>query len=122
MDIYERTKYEAQLDVRYGRCWNALNERLFGRIDLFFGAVTLIGGSAIVFTVTADHKTAAAVVGRVVAVSAIVERLVDATEKRLEHKAMKKLFADLDGRSVGMSLDEIDVELRKLQAETISIF
>ncbi|MEA3128668.1 MAG: hypothetical protein QOF46_463 [Paraburkholderia sp.] len=120
MDIYERTKYEAQLDVRYGRCWNALNERLFGRIDLFFGALTW--GSAIVFTVTADHKTAAAVVGRVVAVSAIVERLVDATEKRLEHKAMKKLFADLDGRSVGMSLDEVDVELRKVQAETISIF
>jgi hypothetical protein len=117
MEHYERSKYEAQLDVRYGQCWNRLNERLFGRIDLLFGAITLFGGSAIAVTVTADHKAAAAWVGGIVAVSAIVERLVGATEKRLEHREMKKRFADLDARSGALSQEEIDAELRLLQAD-----
>lgn len=117
MEHYERSKYEAQLDVRYGQCWNHLNERLFGRLDLLFGAITLFGGSAIAVTVTADHKMAVAVLGGVVAVSAIVERLVGATEKRLDHREMKKRFADLDARSGAMSLEDIDAELRRLQAD-----
>ncbi|WP_225031777.1 hypothetical protein [Paraburkholderia sp. XV] len=114
---YERTKYEAKLDVSYGQCWNALNERFFGRIDWIFGAITLLGGSAIVYTVTADHKVAAAWVAGVVAAGAILERTIGATEKKLEHRAMKARFADLKARSDSMSLDELDAELVRLQAE-----
>ena len=117
MSIRERTKSEAQLDIRYARCWNAMNESLFGRIDWIFGAVTLFGGSAIAFTVTADNKHAVIALGAIVAVSAILERMVGAKEKQLEHRAAKKRFAELDGRSGTMTLEEIDRELRPLQAD-----
>ncbi|GAB2912886.1 hypothetical protein GCM10027093_59000 [Paraburkholderia jirisanensis] len=114
---YERSKYEAQLDVRYGTCWNALNERFFARLDWLFGAITLLGGSAIVYTTTADHKVAAAWIGGLVAASAILERLAGATEKKLEHRAMKKRFAELDARSQSLSLDQLESELKRLQAD-----
>ena len=114
---YERTKYEAVLDVSYGICWNSLNERLFGRIDWVFGAITLFGGSTIIFTVTADHKLAAAWVSGVVAISAILERSIGATEKRLEHKAMKRRLCELQAKCSSLSLEEIDRDLSLLRAD-----
>lgn len=117
MSVNGRTKYQAQLDARYARCFQELHERLFGRLDFLFGAITLLGGSAIVYTVTAEHKTLATVLGSMVAASAIIERLVGATERRIQHREMKRRFADLDARADQLTLEQFDGELKRLQCE-----
>jgi hypothetical protein len=115
MDQEGRTMYQAQLDARYGRCFQELNERFYQHVDFIFGAITLLGGSAIVATVTADHKVLAAISTAVVAISAIVERLVGAVERRVQHREMKRRFAELDASASSLSLADFDAKLKSLQ-------
>lgn len=113
----ERSKYEILLDVRYGARFGELNERFYRRLDLLFGFIGLFGGSGAVVGAIGSYPVIAAICGALVAALAIVERLVRPVEKAIEHCAFKKRFADLDARALKMPVDDVEAELRRLQAD-----
>lgn len=120
-DYYERTKYEAQLDIKYARCFHSLNERFYCRLDFIFGLITLIGGSAIAASTLGQYEIIYGWLGGMVAISTLVEFLVKAPEKKCAHRDMRAKFADLDARSGSMSLEQIDAELLQLQDNSSGI-
>lgn len=115
--MLERSKYEVLMDVRYGARFGELNERFYRRLDVLFGFVGLFGGSGAVVGAVGSYTAVAAVSGALVAAFAIIERLVRPVEKAIEHSAFKKRFADLDARALKMQVDDIEAELRRLQAD-----
>lgn len=114
--IYPRSAYEAALDVRYGCVLNRLNERLYNRIDALFGGVGLIGGSAAFAGVISANATLAAVAGLVLAALSIIERLVGPSRKAEIHRQASVMFAELDARLGGLTLEQTDAELIRLRA------
>ena len=113
----ERSKYEAVLDVRYGFRFGEMNERFYRRLDLLFGFIGLFGGSAAVVGAIATYPILSLSSGAMVAAFAVIERLVRPVEKAIDHANYKKRFADLDARASKLSLDDLDSELRRLQAD-----
>lgn len=114
---YERSLYEATLDVRYGVRFNELNQRFYQRLDLSFGFVGLFGGSFAFVGVITEHPVIAATAAALVAACAVLERLIRPVERALDHAAFRRRYADLDARTSGLDLSELDAELRRLQGE-----
>jgi hypothetical protein len=119
---YERTHYEATLDVRYGVQFANLSARLYRRIDLMFGAVCLASGTAAFAGAMADRPMVSAVAGATIAAAAILERLIRPVEKAVACEALARRFGDLDAQAGTQSLDALDASLRKLQADPTPCF
>lgn len=115
-----RTHYEAVLDVRYGMRYNDLCERFYNRVDFLIGVVTLAGGSGAVVSAVNKDPAWAVVSGIVLAVLAIFGRLLGATRKAEQHGQAKKAYAALDARSHALAVEQVDAELRPLQASSPS--
>lgn len=113
---YSRSTYEAILDVRYGQRFNEINEIFYRRLDLLFGFVGLAGGTAAFTGALTAAPVVAGVAGVAIAASAIIERLVRPVEQAVAFAEFRRRFAELDARAAGMTLADIDAELRRLQA------
>lgn len=114
--VYARTHYEALMDIKYACVFNRLNESLYDRLDFVFGFVGLAGGSAVFASAIANKPELAALSGLVLALLSIVERLVGAARKSEQHKQAVHVFADLEARAHGLSLEQLDGELTKARA------
>ena len=116
--IYERTIYEARLDIAYGQRFHELNERFFRHVDFAFGFVGLFGGAA-VFSATIGQWPAIAVISSaLVAAGAIIERLIRPVDAAAMHRQWREKFADLLMRvdsGEATQLAQIDSGLRLLQ-------
>jgi hypothetical protein len=115
-----RTHYEAVLDVRFGVHFNGMCERYYNSLDSLIGTVSLIGGSAAAVSFVNKSADIAATAGLVLAVIAIVERLLNAARKAEQHGAAKRAYGDLDAKAGKLSLAQVDAELRSLQASAPS--
>lgn len=113
---YERSAYEAVMDIKYGCVLNRLNQRLYDRLDVVLGFVGLAGGSSAIAAGYAGNTVAAAWVGGGLAALAIIERLLGAARKAEVHRQAQEAYADLLSRSGGQGLAELDRELVALQA------
>jgi len=111
-----RTHYEAVLDARYGVRFNELNERYYNRLDLMLGLITLAGGSAAVVSWANQSPGLAAAAGVVLAFVSLFGQLLCAPRKAEQHAAGRRAYADLDARAPGLTLEQVDAELRALQA------
>lgn len=119
---YERTHYEATLDVRYGVQYAALSARLYRRIDLLFGLISLASGTGAFAGGLSEIPMLSAIAGAVIAVVAILERLIRPTEKAIACDMLAARFAELDADASALTLEAIDRRLRKLQADPTSCF
>ncbi len=115
---YERTAYEAKLDVAYGVCFNEINARFYRHLDLIFGFIGLFGGTAVFTAAIGDWQGVSLVAGALVAASAIFERLIRPVEQALRHDEMTRRFVELrvliEGQP-GMSIEAINSGLYALQ-------
>lgn len=115
---YDRTKYEASLDVQYACVLNRLNEKLYNRLDAALGLVGLAGGSSAVAAGYGGHAELTVVIGAVLATLSIVERVIGASRKAEVHRQAQASFAELAARAPSMSLQDIDADLARLRAAT----
>lgn len=116
MTSHDRTLYEAALDARFGSRFCDLNARLYRRIDTLFGFISLFGATTIFAGVIAFYPALSLPAAVIVAVSSVLERLIAPALEAHEFEAQRRRYADLDGRSAGMSLAEFDADLRQIQA------
>ena len=119
---YERTHYEASLDVRFGARFATLSARLYRRIDLFFGFIGLASGSSALAGGLGNIPTLSVLAGAVIALAAIAERLVRPVEKAIACEALAMRFGELDAESGNLDLATLDSKLRILQADQTPCF
>src|SRR5204862_2065210 len=91
-----RTHYEAVLDVRYGSRYSDLCARFYEHLDMLFGFVTLVGGTAAFTAFFQKDSALMAIAGFSLGAIAIIERLVCAPRKAERHCQAKDKFAALD--------------------------
>jgi hypothetical protein len=114
----ERTKYEAELDVKYGWRYNEMNARFQRRLDFIFGFIGLFGGSGAFIAAIGEYKTLGIVAGAMVAAVAVIERLTHPVEYSIAHDTLKEKYAELLVRLPEMPLADIEKELKQLQAKS----
>ncbi|WP_186078702.1 hypothetical protein [Burkholderia gladioli] len=112
-----RTKYTAQLDIRYGVCVNELNERLLRRVGIFLNVVSAFSTTAIFISLKNQYPVLGLVAGSILTLMGFINSASSFADKRAGHHQQKKAFAKLNSESEAMSLDAIDARLRLLQAE-----
>lgn len=115
-----RTHYEAVLDVRYGMRFNVLCERAYRRVDMLLTAVTVIGGSAAAVAWVNRSPEWAAASGLVLAVLSVLQVVAAPGRAAVEHRMAALEYARLDARAQGLALEQLDAELRLLQAQSPS--
>jgi hypothetical protein len=115
-----RTHYEAVLDVRYGMRYNDLCERFYNRLDFWISVLTVAGGSAAVLSAVIKDPEVAAYSGAVLAVIGIIGRQLGASRKAEQHGQAKKAYAALDAKSHALTVEQLDAELKPLQASAPS--
>ena len=118
---YERTPYEARLDVAYSARYHGMNERFYRHLDVAFGFVGLFGGTAAFTAAIGQWQTVGVVAGAGVAAGAILERLLRPVEKSAEHRLWREKATDLLARidaGEAPTLEAIDPALRQLQGRS----
>ena len=121
--IYERSIYEARLDIAYGVRFQELNEILYRRIDTLFGFIGLFGGSAALSAALGQWQAGGIAAGGLVAVSAICERLIRPAERVAVHQQWRKKFNELQvsvESTAVTQLEAVDAGLRLLQGQAPS--
>ncbi len=115
-----RTYYEAVLDVRYGMRFNDLCERAYNRADMLLNVVLLVGGGTAAVAVFNSSDKATLASGVLLSLVSAVSLLLGASRKAEQHAQAKRAYAALDARAPGLSLRELDAELRLLQGSSPS--
>jgi len=113
---FERTHYEALMDVRYGRTFSEMNERFFNRIDMLFGAVQLFMGSAAAASLFGASESSLKWAGALLAIVAVLERLIGPGRKAESFAHARAAWGDLDARGGALTLEHLDPEIRTLQS------
>jgi hypothetical protein len=113
----ERTKYEAEMEVKFGCRFNEMNARFHRHLDFIFGFVGLFGGSGALIAALGQYKILGIITGAIVAAVAVIERLAHPVEYAIAHDTLKEKYTDLLVRVPDMPLAEIEKELKTLQAK-----
>jgi len=100
--------------------YNDLCERFYNRVDFFVGVFTVAGGSAAVVGLVNKDPDWAAYSAAVLAVVGIIGRQLGASRKAEQHLQAKKAYAALDAKSPALAVEQVDAELRPLQASAPS--
>lgn len=112
-----RNHAEACIDVMYGVCLNDMNERFYRRLDGLFSLTTLIGGSGAFAAFLGGKSPAiAGIIGLFIAVMAYLDREIRPAQKSERCARYRLKYGRLAARMNEMSVNQIDSELRILQA------
>lgn len=109
---YERTVYEAKLDVSYNVLLQQMQEVLFARINRLIAIFSLIAGSAAFAGVLAKLPGLVSVAGVLVAVGTILGATNDLAGRAERHRIQRRRYAELAAADP-VEIAEID---RKLAA------
>lgn len=115
MASYERTKYEAILDVDYAIELHFRHTQFFKHLSGFFTLLTLLGGSTIAITASKLDPTIPAVIGGIVVVISLLEVTIKPTAQAAQHADTKRRWANLRAESEDMELQEIDKNISRLR-------
>lgn len=106
---YERTVYEAQLDIDYEARLQQLHARLYGRLHNATLLIIFIATSTAFASVLDSAGTATAIwSGLVITVVGYADVLLDFAGRRAQHEIQRGRYLELRARSIGMALEEID--------------
>lgn len=113
----ERTHYEATLDVRFAIEWNALNARLFRRVDALLKGLSLLLGSAAFGAWMAAAPQWSGLAGLLVALVTILDVVLAPGKKACAHDEARRQFNALAVRAPGLPLADLDAALETLRVE-----
>lgn len=116
--MYDRTHYEAVLDVRYGRRLNYLHAKLYKNINTLFSFVNLLCGTAAFGAYTTNNTNIILDIGLVMAASSILSIIANPAIKAAEFSEKSRYYAKLNADAPALSLTELEQQLATLQGDT----
>lgn len=120
---YERSHYEAGLDIDYAIELHGRHIKLYRHMRWLFSLVFLVSGTA-VFAGTlasAENANLSKWTGGIIVLIAIVDHLTAPADKIARHIELKRLWCELRAAKAGLSIDELDERMSKLNAEDVHI-
>ncbi|WP_314408881.1 hypothetical protein [Pseudomonas kuykendallii] len=118
---YERTKYEALLDVDYAIELHNRHIKLYRHLRWLFSLVFLATGTAVFAGALADFKNAAKWIGGATVFAAILDHLMAPADKIAQHADLKRQWCNLRADWENFSLVEIDQCMSRLSAADVHI-
>lgn len=116
---YDRTPYEAGLDIDYAIELHARHIKLYKHLRWLCSLVFLVSGMAVFSKVGATEH--ANWIGAVVALVAILDHLIAPSSKVAQHADLKRRWCDLRSDKDKLKLDAIDKRISVLTGEDIHI-
>jgi hypothetical protein len=117
MQDYERTTYEALLDIRYNARLHLRSCRYYANLRWGAAIISLIGGSgALISAIQASHLALFAC-GMLVAIASAADIVGGWAEKGARHQVWRKAHLRLAERAPALSVEEIDAALLRLESE-----
>lgn len=113
---YERSLYEATLDLDYAIRVSQLHARLFTRLKRTITAITLLAGSAAFVALFGASRTFAGLGGLVVAVLSTIDLVWDFGAIAAAHQRDKEALLKLRSRLPALSLEMLDSKFDLLRA------
>jgi|GEM_PF-4663502 len=114
MQHYDRTSYEAILDVRYNIRLHQLSCRYYARLRWIAAVASLVAGSGALVGALQRMPFTLTACGIVVAVASAADIVGGWAEKGAKHQMWRVAFSDLLVRAPKMALDEIEESLARL--------
>lgn len=118
---YERTQYEAELDIDYAIELHAAHIKLYRHLKWLFSLIFLASGSAVFANAVGGNPELAKVLGAAIAVLSIVDHLAGLAEKAAHHVELKRRWCELKAEMGKLRLTEIDRRISGLRAEDVHI-
>lgn len=118
---YDRTKYEAILDIDYAIELHQRHIRLYRHLRWLFNFVFLASGTAIFAGTLAVEPAMARWTGGVLALLVILDHLLDPAGKAFQHQNLMTAWCKLHQRAERIELVEIDRRISKLRSKDIHI-
>jgi hypothetical protein len=112
-----RTHYEAVLDIGYAIQWNALNERLFRRLDAAIKIIMLFFSTTAVGGYLASSPRIAAFSALLLAFLTIFDVVISPGRKVCEFNEAQRRFTELEGKAPQLKLPDLEREIRTLRAQ-----
>lgn len=113
---YERTLYEAQLDIDYSIELHSRHVQFFKHLDGLFTFLTLLGSSSIIFTLAKTYSIAASGAAGLIVLITLLDITIKPAKQAAHHADMKRRWAELRRRSQAAELNAVDAELHDLNA------
>lgn len=114
---YQRTKYEASLDLGYAIRVHTLCARLFRRLQRLYSAMILGGGLIAVGTASDGHPMWTLISGILVGILSILDALSGCGEKAAAHERAIHQYARLKAKSHNMTFEELDKAMDEIGTE-----
>jgi hypothetical protein len=112
-----RTKEEAARQVNYSIRLHALHKRLYDRIRVVLAIVQLLASSAVVVEAIANKPWAVTSFGVIVATLGFLDIAYDFAEHAANHGVWRREFSELAARMGGLTLEELDSELARIEGD-----
>lgn len=110
-----RTKFEAELDVKYCIRLNTLLQRFYQRLASLFLFSELAGGSVAFSAFVAKHPDLAGQVGLFIAAVALGNIVLKPTEKAFQADELRRQYQRLAAKAPKLALDQLDEQLAELR-------
>jgi hypothetical protein len=120
---YERTAYEAKLDVTYSIMLHRLTENFYKKIETAFAFLSVLSGAAILTATFGESAKFITIFAFIAACTGILTIVIRPAEKYALHEVWRNKFTDLNvliERKKIVNLEDIDSELRALQGQSPS--
>lgn len=113
----ERTQAVAITEVRYAINYATRHEAFWRHVDTSINLLNALAGSAAFASVLAGDGAWGGVAGAVVALASCVALVMRPADKAVEFRDFRRQFAALDAVAYGLSLAEIDGQLKVLRQD-----
>jgi len=118
---YERTHYEACLDIDYAIELNSRHIKLYRHLRWLFSLALLVSGSAVFVGSVAEYPQLAKITGGGIALLAIIDHLAGLAEKAARHVELRRRWCDLRAESAKLKVVDLDRRMSTLYAEDVHI-
>ena len=119
---YERTKYEANLDIDYAIELHFRHVQFYKHLSGIFTLLTLLGGSTIAITASKLDPLIPSIIGGVVVAISLLEVTIKPATQAAHHADIKRRWATLLAKSIDLDLTSIDrgiAQLREIDTHVI---
>ncbi len=114
---YERSHYEATMDVRYYARLHFLHINFYRRVNYIISALSLISGTAAYTSAINNNPALLTLSGVLVAIFSAIGVLWNFPEKIVQHRMLYKRYKDLDIAAPSLTLAELDEKRKNIESD-----
>lgn len=111
---YERSHYEAVMDIRYYARLHFLHINFYRRVNYIISALSLISGTAAFASAIKNNPELLTATGVLVAIFSAIGVLWNFPEKIVQHRLLYRRYKELEAVAQGMELDALDEKIKEI--------